>query len=373
MKTLFKQVDWLLVAAVVPILVAGLLTMNSFTATSYFFNRQLIWALISLAAFFFVSLIDWRFLKQSGLLMAIYGVGCATLLLLSVFGHMVKGAQSWFSLGGVALQPADFFKIVLILMLAKYFSRRHVEIAHFRHILISGIYTLIPFVLILFQPDLGSAMIIFFIWLGMIIFSGVSKKHLLTVIILGLVSFSAAWFLLFAPYQKARMINFVYPLADIQGAGYNSFQSMVAIGSGQLLGKGVGYGTQSRLAFLPEYQTDFIFAAFAEEWGLVGVIFLFALFSLIIWRVTRISLMGETNFESLFGIGLAILLISQFIINVGMNLGLLPVTGLALPFMSYGGSHLLSEFIGLGILMSMRKYSRGFHRDDMKNEFLGVE
>jgi rod shape determining protein RodA len=372
-KTLFKRIDWLLVAAVFPILVAGLLTMNSFTDTSYFFSRQLIWVLISLVIFLAVSLVDWRFLKQSGFLVAIYGISCVGLLLLSLIGHVAKGAQSWFNLGGVALQPADFFKIVLILMLAKYFSRRHVEIAHFRHILVSGVYALIPFALILLQPDLGSAMIIFFIWLGMIIFSGVSKKHLLTVIILGLVGFLAAWFLLFAPYQKARIVNFIHPLADIQGTGYNSFQSMIAVGSGQILGKGVGYGTQSRLAFLPEYQTDFIFAAFAEEWGFVGVIFLFALFALIIWRITKISMTGETNFEALFGIGLAILLISQFIINVGMNIGLLPVTGLTLPFMSYGGSHLLSEFLGLGILMGMRKYSRGFHRDDMKNEFLGVE
>lgn len=372
-RTLTKRIDWFLVVAVLLILIAGLLTMNSFTATSYFSHRQLWWAFMSLLGFLLASLVDWRFLRQSGVLVSIYGLSCVVLILVSVVGRVVKGAQSWFDLGGIALQPSDFFKLVLILMLAKYFSRRHIEIAHWRHILVSGLYAFIPFALILLQPDLGSAVIIFLIWLGMIIFSGVSRKHLLTVLAIGLVGFSLAWVFAFAPYQKDRIMTFLHPLADIRGAGYNSFQSTVAIGSGQFLGKGVGYGTQSRLQFLPEYETDFIFAAFAEEWGLVGVLFLFALFGIIIWRVTKISLTVETNFEALFGIGLAILIISQFIINVGMNIGLLPVTGLTLPFMSYGGSHLLSEFIGLGMLMGMRGYNRGFHRDDMKNEFLGLE
>ena len=137
------------------------------------------------------------------------------------------------------------------------------------------------------------------------------------------------------------------------------------------MGKGGGCGTQSRLRFLPEYQTDFIFAAFAEEWGFVGVIIFFTLFSIIIGRVVKIFLLGATNFEILFGVGLTIFLMSHFVINVGMNIGLLPVTGLTLPFTSYGGSHLLTEFIGLGILMGMRHYSRSFHRDELQNEFLG--
>jgi rod shape determining protein RodA len=206
----------------------------------------------------------------------------------------------------------------------------------------------------------------------MTIFSGISKKHLLLVFGTGAVAFLLLWTMVFAPYQKARIVTFLNPLHDIRGTGYNSFQSTIAVGSGQILGKGVGFGTQSRLKFLPEYQTDFIFAAFAEEWGFIGVIILFALFGIVLWRIIRHSMIGETNFESLFGIGLAIFLLSHFIINVGMNIGLLPVTGLTLPFVSYGGSHLLVEFLGLGILMGMRRYSRGFHRDDMKNEFLGI-
>jgi len=202
--------------------------------------------------------------------------------------------------------------------------------------------------------------------------SGVSKKHLLLVTLILAVSFTVFWLFIFKPYQKARIVTFLHPIADIHGAGYNANQSTIAVGSGQLLGKGVGYGTQSRLKFLPEYQTDFIFAAFAEEWGFGGVLLLFALFGIVIWRILANAMIGATNFEMLFGMGLAILFMSHFIVNVGMNMGLLPVTGIPMPFLSYGGSHLLTEFAGLGILMGMRRYGRAAHRDTMKNEFLGV-
>lgn len=373
LRNLFWQrLDLPLLAALLPLLGAGLLTMSAFTSESYFFQRQLIWIAISLIVFLFFSLVDWRFLRRSGVLVSIFFISCLVLLSLGVLGATIKGAQSWFQVGGVSLQPADFMKLVLILLLAKYFSRRHIEIAHFRHILVSGVYALIPFVLILLQPDFGSAIVFFFIWLGLVMFSGISKKHLLAVFTVAVLSVVFLWLFVFAPYQKARIMAFIHPLADIRGAGYSSFQSTIAIGSGQLLGKGVGYGTQSRLRFLPEYQTDFIFAAFAEEWGFFGVLLLFLLFGIVIWRILKIAMLGETNFETLFGVGLAIFFMSHFVINVGMNLGLLPVTGLTLPFVSYGGSHLLAEFAGLGILMGMRAYNRAYHRDDMRNEFLGV-
>ena len=259
-----------------------------------------------------------------------------------------------------------------MLVLAKSFSRRHVEIAHYKHIFISGLYTFCIFVLVALQPDFGSAIIIGLIWFGMIIVSGVSKKHLALVIFAGAISFIMLWSFVFAPYQKERIKTFIDPLADPQGAGYNVLQSTIAVGSGQILGKGVGYGTQSRLEFLPEYQTDFIFAAFAEEWGFVGVLIMFVLFGIVIWRVLKASLIGATNFEIYFGAGVAIMLMGHFIVHVGMNLGLLPVTGIPLPFVSYGGSHLLSEFLSLGILMGMCRYSRGVHKDDTTKEFLGI-
>ncbi|MFA6251371.1 MAG: rod shape-determining protein RodA [Candidatus Paceibacterota bacterium] len=366
-------IDWLLILFMLPILGAGLITMKSFTggATS-FFNHQLIWIGLSFVILFIFSFIDFRFLKRTDVLVVLFLVFSGLLLLLFFFGHTAGGAQSWFSFGGFSFQPSDMMKIIVILMLAKYFSRRHIEIRNFKHIFISGLYALIPFLLVSLQPDLGSAIIIFFIWFGMTLVSGISKRHLLIVVGIVAVAFVFLWSFVFQPYQKDRIINFVQPLSNIQGSGYNVYQSTIAVGSGQILGKGVGFGTQSRLKFLPEYETDFIFAAFSEEWGFVGVIILFILFGLVIWRILHLALLGTTNFEILFGLGLAIYFISHFIINIGMNLGIMPVTGITLPFMSYGGSHLLAEFVGLGIFMGMSRYRRVAHRDDMHNEFLGI-
>jgi rod shape determining protein RodA len=152
-------------------------------------------------------------------------------------------------------------------------------------------------------------------------------------------------------------MTFLDPLSDIQGAGYNAYQSTVAIGSGEMFGKGIGYGTQSKLLFLPEYETDFIFAAYAEEWGMVGVVLLFVLFSIVVWRLMHHAINGDTNFEKLFAAGVCMLLVAHFFVHIGMNIGLLPVTGTTIPFLSYGGSHLLTEFLAIGMVMGMSRYA----------------
>lgn len=367
-----QQIDWILFFATIPIVLFGLVTMSSFTGANVLFDRQLLWVFLGLIVFFALSSVDTQFLKQSGVLVSIFLIVSGLLLLVILVGSTIKGVKSWFVFGGLSFEPADPMKLVLILLLAKYFSRRHIEIAHFKHIFISGLYALVPFFLILLQPDFGSALVIFLIWLGMVMVSGVSKKHLLLIFLAGLLSFTLLWAFAFKPYQKDRIRTFLHPLTDLRGAGYNAYQSTIAVGSGGLLGKGVGYGTQSRLNFLPEYETDFVFAAFAEEWGFVGVLILFALFGIMVWRILGDALVGATNFEMLFGMGLAIFFMSHVLVNIGMNIGLLPVTGIPVPFMSYGGSHLLTEFAGLGILMSMRRQSRVAHRDTMRNEFLGI-
>ena len=364
--------DTTLFLAVLPLLAAGLLTMNSFVCKNYFFEKQLIWVVLSLVVFFVFSFIDFRFLRRSGVVISLYVGTLLLLFLLFSLGSIFKGAQSWFNVGLFAIQPSDPAKLVLILVLAKYFSRRHVEIAHIKHILVSGLYAFVLFALILVQPDFGSSIIIALIWFGMVLVSGISKKHLALVFFLAVASGVFSWSYVFEDYQKNRINTFLHPLSDIRGAGYNAYQSTIAVGSGQIFGKGIGYGTQSKLQFLPEYETDFIFAAFAEEWGFVGVLLLFLLFFVVIWRILVNALHGATNFEMLFGMGVAILFISHFVIHVGINLGLLPITGTTIPFMSYGGSHLITEFAALGILMGMRRYSRSVHRDDSKNEFLGM-
>ncbi|OGJ10123.1 rod shape-determining protein RodA [Candidatus Nomurabacteria bacterium RIFOXYC2_FULL_43_16] len=374
-EKVFKRIDWLLVFFIIPIIAGGLVTMKSFAALESggdFFSRQIMWVALSLAVFFIFSFIDFRFLKRTNVLVFLFLVMCAALLTLVVWGSISSGSKSWFNLGLFSFQPVDMMKLVLILVLAKYFSRRHVEIKDVKHIFISGLYALVPLILVLLQPDFGSAMIILFIWLAMVLVSGISRPHLFLVLAAGVVIFTTLWFFAFAPYQKARIYNFINPLSDIHKTGYNAFQSTVAVGSGQLTGKGLGFGTQSRLKFLPVPQSDFIFAAYAEEWGFVGSILILSLYGLVIWRILLSASLGASNFEILFGMGIAIFFMGHILVNIGMNLGLLPVTGIPLPFMSYGGSHLLAEFMGLGILMSMRKYGRSAHRDDMKNEFLGV-
>lgn len=374
-EKVLKRIDWMLVFFILPITLAGLVTMKSFSPLEdggTFFNKQIIWILISFSLFFSFSFIDFRFLKRTNVLMSIFLFFSFMLFLLFALGYVSHGAKSWFNFGFFSVQPADAMKLVLVLILAKYFSRRHVEIHDIKHIFISGFYVLIPVILVLLQPDFGSAMVLICIWFGMILVSGISKVHLFLVLISGVFVFALLWMFAFAPYQKARISNFLNPLADIHGSGYNAFQSTVAVGSGQVLGKGLGFGTQSRLKFLPEPQSDFIFAAFSEEWGFIGSLTLLGLYFLVIWRILQFASYGASNFEILFAMGLAIFFMSHIFINIGMNLGLLPVTGIPLPFMSYGGSHLLSEFAGLGILMSMRKYGRSVHKDDIKNEFLGV-
>jgi len=360
------NIDWVLFSAVIPLLGAGLITMKGFSSEAngiglengdYYFTRQIIWVFIALIVFFVFSAIDWRFLKSGGLLLGLLILSLIPLGFLLFLGAKTRGAASWFYFFSFSISPADPIKLLLILILAKYFSRRHVEIAYIKHILISATYVIVPATLVFLQPDFGSAIIICAIWLGMVAVSGISKKHLLIVFLTALLIFSIGWFFVLKPYQKDRVLTFFDPLRDPKGAGYNAMQSVIAVGSGEILGKGIGYGTQSRLEFLPEHQTDFIFASFAEEWGFLGVLAIFILWGIVIWRILKSAFNTQSNFERLFGIGLAIFLVSHALIHIGMNIGLLPVTGIPLPFMSYGGSNLVTVFAGLGILMAMRRYA----------------
>ena len=329
------------------------------------------WIGVSAVVFFVAAFIDWRFLRNSRVVIALYVFILLALGALLAVGSIFHGAQSWFSVGLFAIQPVDIAKLVLVITLAKYFSRRHVEISYFRNIVISGIYCLVLMFLVLAQPDFGSGVIIFLIWFSIVIISGIAPKHLALVFGIGLAVFAILWFFVFAPYQKDRVFTFLDPERDIRGSGYNAFQSVVAVGSGGVLGKGVGYGTQSRLSYLPEYETDFVFAAFAEEWGFVGVLTLFIFFGIIIWRVLMSASVGSTNFELFFGVGVAIIIMAHLTINVGMNIGLLPVTGVTMPFMSYGGSHLVAEFLALGMVVGMRRYSKAAHSEVTDQELLG--
>ena len=357
LRTLYGGFDPVLFLSVIGLSLMGLVTMYSHVGDNGYFDRQILWISAATVALFIAMIPDYRFLRTGNLAFFSYLTTIFLLLLVLVIGEVTLGAQSRFDFGFFSLQPSDPAKLILIIVLAKYFAKRHEMIGDFKHIIVSGIYALGIFGLVFIQPDFGSAIILFFVWLGMVLVSGIKVTHLLTVFTLGAVVLGLMWQFVFFDYQKERIVSFLDPLSDIQGAGYNAYQSTVAIGSGELFGKGIGYGTQSKLLFLPEYETDFIFAAFAEEWGLVGVVLLFLLFSLVVWRLLVHAVNGATNFERLFAAGVCILFVAHFFVHIGMNIGLLPVTGTTIPFLSYGGSHLLTEFLAIGMVMGMRRYT----------------
>lgn len=373
MRRFFKEIDWTIVLAILPIILGSLSTMASFSGDSNFFSKQLLWVLVGFLLMFTVSMIDVRFLRDSRYVVLAYSLSLFFLVAVLFLGKTVKGAKSWFDLGGFSFQPTDFVKILVIIVLAKYLSRRHIAIVQIKHLLISALYAVIPIFLIMLQPDFGSAMVIAGLWLGMSLVAGISKKHILFVLGTLAIVFSISWFFFFKPYQKARIISFINPTSDIRGSGYNAYQSVIAVGSGEVFGKGLGYGTQSRLNFLPEYQTDFIFASFSEEWGFIGSLIIIFSFVFLLWRLKVHAERGASNFETLFCVGYILLIFGHIVVNIGMNIGIMPVTGIPLPFMSYGGSHLIGEMIGLGIILSMTRYERAIHRSDIANEFLGYD
>jgi len=370
-STIFRE--WPLLAIGVALTLLGILTMHPFGGeVESLAGRQLTWLLVGVFAYIACACTDLHFVRRTPVLITGYIVAISLLALLLLVADPVQGAQSWFNFGSFSFQPSDLAKLVFIALLAKYFSRRHVEMKHPKHIILSGAYAGIIIGLVLVQPDLGTAVILGFVWLGLVLVSGISKKHLAIIFILGAVAAAGLWFFGLHEYQRTRIIAFVNPAADIRGAGYNAYQAVVAVGSGEMMGKGIGYGTQSKLRFLPEYETDFIFAAFSEEWGFIGVAFVLLLYGLLLARLLSIARRSATNFDAFFTIGVAILFGSHVCIHAGINLGLLPVTGTTIPFMSYGGSHLVMEFAALGVVASLARHGRSAPRSAGVKEYLGA-
>ncbi len=352
-----KKLDWGLVGAVLVLCAIGLLTLYSINYGKpdiFFFEKQVFFVILGLALMFFLSFFDFTVFRIFPLfLVAIYLFGLALLVGVLVFGQPIRGTMSWFRIGNLGLEPVELVKVVVILILAKYFSMRHIEMYRARHIIASGFYVFLPAALILLQPDLGSAIILGAVWIGLVILAGIRLRHLVVVLIGVAILFSLAWFGALKPYQKERVLTFLNPQRDPFGSSYNLIQSKIAIGSGGIFGRGIGQGTQARLDFLPEKNSDFIFAAFAEEWGLAGVLFLLGIFGFLFFRLIKISLKSTNNFFRIFTAGVCLMIFSQLFINIGANLGLLPITGISLPFLSYGGSNLLINFLALGIVQSI--------------------
>jgi rod shape determining protein RodA len=362
---------WPLFVSALTLSLIGVITINTFGQGPSQAGRQLIWVAISCIAFFACASFDMRFIRRTPFIIFCYAIAAFLLAALLVFAHATLGAKSWFNFGFFSFQPADPTKLVLIALMAKYFSRRHMEIGHFWHVIVSAVYAGILILLILVEPDLGMAIIFAAVWLGLVLVSGIPKRHLLIVFALAILAALGLWFGGLHAYQRVRIMTFINPAADIHGAGYNAYQAVVAAGSGQVWGKGIGYGTQSKLRFLPEYDTDFIFAAFAEEWGFVGVVLVLALYALLLFQLLMLARRMTTNFDALFTIGVAILFLASITVHVGINLGLLPVTGTTIPFMSSGGSHLVIEFMALGIITSLAQHARSVPREAALLEYEG--
>ncbi|MEA3453260.1 MAG: FtsW/RodA/SpoVE family cell cycle protein [Patescibacteria group bacterium] len=359
MFSYFKKFDWPLTISVLIMAGMGLLSIYSSSLGNgddlLNFKKQAIFLSIGFLFMIFSSFFDYRNLKENSyLILILYSLCLLALGGLLLFGHPIRGVRSWYRIGSVSLSPVEFTKVILIIILAKYFSARHIEMYKFYHIILSGLYVVVPAFLVYLQPDLGSVLVLILLWAGILMVSGIRLKHFLILGLCAILLFCFSWIFLFKDYQKERIISFATPEYQPLEIGWSQKQAKIAIGNGGMLGKGIGQGSQTQYGFLTEPQTDFIFSAIAEEFGFLAIFILSSLFLFFFWRLIRIALYAGNNFSRIFVLGVGIVVIAQFFINIGTNIGFLPVIGIPLPFVSYGGSSLLALFICLGILQNIK-------------------
>ena len=350
-RRLWRSFDLVLLGTVILIVIYGIAMISSATRGTQdlanLWQRQAMFAGIGLVLMLLVAAFDYRFYET--LHRPLYILVVILLLVVFAIGEITHGAQRWIGASGV--QPSELAKVIVIIGLAKLLADRDGEMDHLRNLLLSLGYVLLPMALIYLQPDLGTALTIGFIWLAMAIVSGIRLVHLGGLTLAGALASPIVWLTL-QDYMRQRILLFIDPQGN-PDEYYNIQQALISIGSGGWLGKGFGNGTQSQLHFLRVRHTDFIFSVIGEELGLLGAIALFALFVILLWRILRVAGMAQDPFGRLICVGVAGILFLQTTVNIGVNLGLLPVTGLPLPFVSYGGSSLLTFFIALGLVESV--------------------
>jgi rod shape determining protein RodA len=317
-------------------------------------TKQIIFFGVGFSLMLLISFLDYRIFRNNSYLILSFYFLCLLLLAgLHFFAPDIRGTRGWYKIGGLSLDPIEPTKIILLILLAKYFSMRHVEMYKFRHIIFSGLYVLLPALLIFIKPDLGGVMVLVLMWAGILSVSGIKLKHFLILLFIFALTSGMAWQFMLKDYQKDRIISFVFPY-DPLGGSWSQNQTKIAIGSGMILGQGIGNGSQVQYGFLPEPHTDFIFSVIAEEWGIIGIVVLFLLYLNVVWRILKISIESQSNFARLFCVGFVLILVIQFVVNIGMNIGVFPVVGIYLPFISYGGSGLMANFVSLGIILSIK-------------------
>lgn len=366
---LLKKLDWPLLFSAILLSSIGLVVLYGFGLYSKNFDsfqKQLVFLIVGIILAIFLALLDFRALKESSLFVfVLYFVGILLLVGLFFFGSRIRGVKAWYVFGGFTFQPVELMKIIYVLFFAKYFSARHVEMYHKEHIIVSAIYGLFPAFLVFLQPDFGSAMILVIVWLLMMLVSGIKRQHLFIILAIGIIGSLIAWNFFLSQEQKSRITTFLEPYVspqktylDPKGSGYHISQSVIAVGSGGIFGKGFSQPyTQAKLGFLPEAHTDFMFASFVEIFGLLGLVFLFLILMFFFWRLYKIAIITSDNFSRLLISGFMVLFGTGIFINIAMNIGLLPITGVPLSFLSYGGSNIVSLFIGIGIIESVKAYT----------------
>ncbi|UCH35499.1 MAG: rod shape-determining protein RodA [Armatimonadota bacterium] len=360
-RRLLRNLDWPLLGAALALALYGLAMIYSASFTNraatggdplFFVKRQSLWlggGLIAAAVFAYVEYQWFARLHRLIYVSILVGLGAVVL-----WGNSAGGAARWISIGAFRLQPSEFAKIALIITLAAFLQRYAGKVTRVRTESMALLHVALPALLIAFQPDLGTALVLVALWFVMLFLAGARKLHLALVGVAMLVLFAGAWqFDLLRPYQKARLAIFLDPGVDPLGSGYHIIQSKIAVGSGQVWGKGYLDGTQSQLHFIPAQHTDFIFTVVGEELGFVGAIGLLALYLVLLWRALWIMDRADDTFGMLLAGGVAVMFATQILVNVGMTMNVMPITGLPLPFMSYGGSSLVASMMAVGLLLNV--------------------
>jgi len=357
-RRLAQNFDWGLMAAALILGAVGVLTLYSAVTADPamphpdLYLRQMVWYAIGLGVMLISFTINYKMLER--LAPGIYTLCVLMLIAVLFIGKSAGGSRRWLSLGPAALQPSELAKIAVVMMLARHYAKE-VTTRGFvlRELIWPMAITGLPFFLIVRQPDLGTAMLVLMIALSMTFFVKIERRTALSMVVFGTVALPVVWFFL-KGYQKQRILTFLDPDRDPLGAGYHIIQSKIAIGSGMLTGKGFLQGTQNALSFLPEQHTDFIFSVLAEEWGFAGALVLLVLFLFLIVWALNVAADSRDSFGIILAVGITATIFWQVTINIGMVMGLMPVVGVPLPFISYGGSSLLSTMMAVGILINVR-------------------
>ncbi|MDP8262364.1 MAG: rod shape-determining protein RodA [Candidatus Ancaeobacter aquaticus] len=357
-QRLFKHFDYQLLISALVLIAIGVCSIYSAaqsTCGNIFVIKQLSWAVLGIALFFAIFLIDYKLLFSFSTILYVLIIIC--LIALFVIGKQRAGAYSWISIGGFSVQPSEFAKVVLILAIARYLVWDNEKRNSFRYVFNTLCIAAVPLMLILKQPDLGTALVLIPIVFAMLYIAGARPSYLIVLIIIGLIALPVM-FTFLKDYQKARLLVFINPNIDPLGAGYNIIQSKIAIGSGGLFGKGWLQGTQNQLNFLPERHTDFIFSVIGEEFGLLGGTIVIILFIVIIMRCFNAAKHARDLSGRLLVVGVIMYLSTHVIVNIGMTIGMMPITGLPLPLLSYGGSSMIVTMLALGIVeaVHVRRY-----------------